>query len=93
MRQIFSLVLLALICGCSQPDIRDTNGQGYRFDDLLGKTLVINYWAVWCAPCVKEIPELVKLAENHDDVLVFGVNFDMPDPKTMSKQIDDLNIS
>ena len=93
MRQIFSVALVLIISACSQPDIHDTTGQGYRFDELSGKTVVINYWAVWCAPCIKEIPELATLSENHDDIEVFGVNFDMPEPETMAKQIEDLNIT
>ena len=91
--QVISLALVLMISACGQPDIRDTNGRGYRFDELLGKTVVINYWAVWCAPCIKEIPELIALGDNHNDIEVFGVNYDMPEPKTMVKQIEDLNIT
>ena len=93
MRQIFSVALVLMISACSQPDIQDTTGQGYRFDQLSGKTVVINYWAIWCAPCIKEIPELAALGENHDDIEVFGVNYDMPDSETMAKQIADLKIT
>ncbi len=93
MKQSGLVWLLLLLGACSHPDIRDTAGQGYRFDELLGKTVVINYWAVWCAPCIKEIPELAALADKHNDIEVFGVNYDMPDPETMEKQIEDLNIT
>ena len=87
------MMLLSLVA-CSQPaDIHDTTGTGYRYEDLRGKTVVINYWAVWCAPCIKEIPELIALGENHPDIEVFGVNYDMPDPETMAKQIADLEIT
>jgi thiol-disulfide isomerase/thioredoxin len=30
--------------------------------DLRGKTIVLNIWATWCAPCVKELPSLARLA-------------------------------
>ena len=41
------------------------------------KLIVINYWAVWCAPCRKEIPELNELASHYaETVTVVGVNFD-----------------
>ena len=93
MRQVISLSLFLMFSACSQPDIRDSTGRGYRFDELLGKTIVINYWAVWCAPCINEIPELTALGENHNDIEVFGVNYDMPEPETMMKQIKDLNIT
>ena len=41
------------------------------------KVIVINYWATWCAPCRKEIPELNELDHQLSDRLdVIGVNFD-----------------
>ena len=87
------LVILLVSAGCSQPDFRDTEGRGYRYDDYLGKHLVINYWAIWCGPCIKEIPELNALDLNHSDIVVFGVNFDQPGPEMMAEQIADLNIT
>jgi thiol-disulfide isomerase/thioredoxin len=87
------LLILLLSAGCSQPDFRDTRGNGYRYEDYLGKNLVINYWAIWCGPCIKEIPELVALDENHEDIVVFGVNYDQPGPEMMAEQIADLSIN
>jgi thiol-disulfide isomerase/thioredoxin len=44
---------------------------------LAGKVVVINYWAEWCPPCIKELPELNVLhLESKDDVVVLGVNYD-----------------
>jgi thiol-disulfide isomerase/thioredoxin len=41
------------------------------------KLVFINYWAVWCAPCRKEIPEFNEFAHEHaEQVTVLGVNFD-----------------
>ena len=87
------LALLVLLAGCSQPDFHDTGGNAYRYDDLHGNWLVINYWAVWCPPCITEIPELVALHENHADVQVFGVNFDNPAPDVMAAQIQKMKIT
>ena len=36
----------------------------------------MNYWADWCAPCIKEIPELVEFANENSDILVYAYNFD-----------------
>jgi thiol-disulfide isomerase/thioredoxin len=45
--------------GCQNNDIEILNGSDTSFGKLQGKWIVVNYWADWCAPCIKEIPELV----------------------------------
>ena len=88
---IFTVTLL--LASCQQPEFFDTQGRGYQYTDLEGKWLIINYWATWCGPCIKEIPELNKIAHEHDDELnVFGVNFDQPDPEDMQAQVNKMGI-
>ncbi len=82
------------LSACSeQADFYDTDGRAYRYADFDGKWLIINYWATWCAPCIKEIPELIALNEEHDNVLVFGVNYDAPEPEEMAEQIAEMKIT
>ena len=52
-------------------------------DKLDGNWVVINYWADWCAPCIKEIPELNNFAQENKDLKVYTFNFDY-------LQVDDL---
>ncbi|WP_425077536.1 TlpA family protein disulfide reductase [Psychroserpens sp. S379A] len=43
------------------------------------KTYVVNFWATWCAPCVKELPYFEKLNKDYsDDVEVILVSLDFP---------------
>ncbi|MCB1644749.1 MAG: TlpA family protein disulfide reductase [Pseudomonadales bacterium] len=95
MRIAIALMLSALLLsGCEQPEFYDTEGKGYRFADLRGKYLIVNYWATWCGPCIKEIPELNELADTHRDRLtVWGVNFDEPEGDEMRAQVSKMKIT
>ena len=70
-------ILLALLTiGCSNNDIKVFQGQNTNLDKLNDSWIVINYWADWCAPCIKEIPELVDFANKNKDIKVFAFNYD-----------------
>ena len=64
--------------------------QGY-FDEFNGRWLIINYWATWCHPCIKEIPELNKL-NREGNISVIGINFDKPNHTELAEQQIALNI-
>ena len=71
-----SILLALLTIGCSNNDIKVFQGQNTNLDKLNGSWNVINYWADWCAPCIKEIPELVDFANKNNDIKVFAFNYD-----------------
>jgi len=44
---------------------------------LNGKMVLINFWAPWCKPCIKEMPAFIDLQERYkDDLIIIGVLFD-----------------
>lgn len=46
------------------------------------KALLINVWATWCAPCIEEFPEIVKIQRKYEDELqVIFVSADFPDSR------------
>ena len=82
-RTIIQLLCLMILIGCQKYDIEVFNGPNTKLDRLNGNWVVINYWADWCAPCIKEIPELNEFADENADLIVYTFNFDELD-------IDDL---
>jgi thiol-disulfide isomerase/thioredoxin len=49
----------------------DIDGKTHKLSDYRGKTIVLNFWATWCAPCVVELPQMLKLAEKTFGKAVF----------------------
>jgi thiol-disulfide isomerase/thioredoxin len=51
---------------------------GGEFDSAAqrGNWVVVNYWATWCPPCVKEMPELSELHDAHENVSVVGLTYE-----------------
>lgn len=58
----------------------DAVGKPFDADKLAGKLVVLNFWATWCAPCVKEMPSLDRLqaALGSDGVVVIPLSLDGP---------------
>lgn len=43
---------------------RYLSGEPFSLEKYSGKKLIINFWATWCGPCVKEMPALIRLSKN-----------------------------
>ena len=83
---IFAVIFFISSCQKSEFDFYDIEGNGYSYIDLEGRYQIVNYWAIWCAPCKLEIPELQALQDDYENVTVFGVNFDQPELHVMLEQ-------
>jgi len=55
--------------------LEDLNGNKISLNEYRGKVVLINFWAYWCAPCIREMPVLVKIYQNYkeQDVQVLGI--------------------
>ena len=90
--RIIQLFCLLIVISCQNNDIEIFNGSDTNLDKLNGNWIVINYWADWCAPCIKEIPELNEFAKENNDLLVFTFNFDQLDEDDLKPVAKKFNI-
>lgn len=70
-------------------ELTDINGKEYNLKNLGGNTVVLNWWAVWCAPCRKEIPGLNKLVRKYSDKKVKFVSITDDTKARVSKFLED----
>ena len=90
--RIIQLFCLLIVISCQNNDIEIFNGPDTNLNKLNGNWIVINYWADWCAPCIKEIPELNEFAKENNDLLVFTFNFDQLDEDDLKPVAQKFNI-
>ena len=90
--RIIQLFCLLIVISCQNNDIEIFYGSDTNLDKLNGNWIVINYWADWCAPCIKEIPELNEFAKENNDLLVFTFNFDQLDEDDLKPVAQKFNI-
>ena len=72
----------------------DFSGNEIYLKNYLGKLIIINFWATWCAPCREEMPSLDSLYQdnNFKNLQIFAVNMEQPNDSKTKKFFTDLNI-
>ncbi len=63
-------------------EIDDLNGRAWRIRDLRGKVVVLNFWALWCEPCRREMPVLQSAQDHYGSYL-----------QVLAASLDDLEMS
>ena len=61
----------------------DVDGVTYDLAAHRGRWVVVNFWATWCGPCLKEMPELSELDRRRDDIDVVGLAYEDIEPADM----------
>ncbi len=90
---LFYILLIVCFCLSCKNDKKDTKELSninetidvYDFETIeplfythTNKTYIVNFWAMWCAPCVKELPYIEAYTKKHPEVEVLLVSMDFP---------------
>lgn len=98
-RRLFVLLLLALAwtvnaAGSVDFSLPDIQGKQHRLSDYRGKWVLVNYWATWCPPCRKELPELEMFHSQSDGkAVVLGVNMESIDHERLAAFVEEQFLS
>jgi thiol-disulfide isomerase/thioredoxin len=83
-------VRLAEVWSSRLPDLA---GNLQALDQWRGKVLVLNFWAPWCPPCRREIPDFIRLQERHGEAGLRFVGIALDDPEKVAAFVDETGIN
>lgn len=65
-----------------RPTLHVTTLDGKTFDLAAqrGKWVIVNYWATWCVPCIKEMPDISRFVAAHKNVVAIGLAYEDSEP-------------
>lgn len=74
------LVLLPVVASAAMPklpQLRVTTLDGKAFDLAAerGNWVIVNFWATWCVPCIKEMPDISRFVASHKRVRAIGLAY------------------
>jgi len=73
--------------------LQQLGGGEVSLSDYRGQWVVVNYWATWCSPCRKEMPELSELHLQRDDLTVLGLAFEDIDDADFEEFFEEIPVS
>ena len=75
--------------------LRNLKGNMEGLDDHLGKVIVVNFWATWCVPCVKEMPSFERLYRRYrsQGLILLAVSLDKGDSNKVQEFADKHKLS
>jgi len=66
----------------NKPTLQVTTLDGAKFDLAAqrGKWVIVNFWATWCSPCIKEMPDISRFVTSRSDVGAIGLAYGEEEP-------------
>jgi thiol-disulfide isomerase/thioredoxin len=76
-------------------ELKDLDGQVVKSSEFLGKVVILDFWATWCAPCKAEIPGFIALQKQYGDrgLVVIGVSLDDQGPVVVKHFMADFEMN
>ncbi|MXS79961.1 MULTISPECIES: TlpA family protein disulfide reductase [Nitrosomonas] len=71
----------------------DSAGKTHTLSDYKGKWVLVNFWATWCPPCLKEIPDLSRLSQERNDIVIIGIAMEYDNTKDVMQFVKKMAIS
>ena len=71
----------------------DLSGKQRNISEWQGKVLIINFWATWCPPCLKEIPEFIDLQEELGEKGLQFIGIAIEEKQAVEEYVNSININ
>ena len=92
MKYLFAVLLAGASFGLAATSvnpalrIKTLNGDTFDLAKQSGKWVIVNYWATWCSPCLKELPDISAFVAAHKDkVAAIGLDFEDSEKEDIEK--------
>ena len=92
---ISAILFLTVLVGphhgwATNPPVMDLQGYNDLLEKNIGKVVVVDFWATWCGPCRKKLPELQKCREvfSQEDMALIGISLDF-NPESLAAYLQD----
>ncbi|MBS0556649.1 MAG: TlpA family protein disulfide reductase [Proteobacteria bacterium] len=91
MKFLFAVLMMASLpafAAAPQPALNVKTLDGGTFDLAAhkGKWVIVNFWATWCSPCLKELPDISAFVAAHKDkVAAIGLDYEDAEPADIEK--------
>lgn len=88
--KVYTIKSVTAAKGVTLPDFSwSEGGKEVKFSEFTkGKVVFLNYWATWCPPCRREIPDIIELAKEHSDKVVFiGIALENEDKASAAEKL------